>query len=780
MSKGQQSDVQQKIQNLLNGAEKERAQKRVAHGLAELGRGKIEHLDNSELLVFLPGYIQGLGESGSGTEMNSLLNVFEAAVLSGDVILRERSIALLSIAASTIVERGSVEQLTRISEIFTTWLETETELLPGAEIVALQMGQLLRKLLNSENWIQAKAMVGCVADISRGKTDKSHLIVRLAARILEKITDREMVQRLLKVFLDSCTEESPVAGDMAKILLGMGKGLVSISMDMLPELQEQERESLIDLLSKGDELVVVEIERLYETGRMSVQQTCDMVRILSRMNRASVYPRLVACLAHPATEVQHEMVRGIIRNGLHLVPRLLEALDVVADEMKVLVIKKLSQLSDKEINERFLKMLADYTDGMRITCKPVVHSLVVALGQEVRLENLSTLKALRSGLQFDTDSVLIGLTEASISRLELGIRRAEHRVVDDQNVEFYDDPVQLRQARELTAEVRYEVEELAAQGKIDEALNILKKKINEYIQSGKLAAAEVLRDLILKIDPGAIDTLLEVEELLVKQQQTGLSDNNMLLWKDFRSLVGPQVFEKIFGLAVVERYGDGETIIAQREENDNLYFLVSGTVLLHCGSGSEETFLKKIREGTILGAETIFDVSLSTVTFKAQGSVLVYSLATDLLAGLENEYPGTYQILEKYCDGQIDIPELLKMSGIDRRNQARRKVNKSIETKILDMYGVVGQRSLRGLMHNISYGGVCYEIGIENTKSVRRLLGRQMQIIFKSRDKQRAELNGKFVAFERNVEVPGKYRVHVRMLEPIDPKIYELIVQDTV
>lgn len=779
MSNDNQVDVQKKIRDLLEGAEKERARKRLAYGLAELGRGKIDYLVNFELLAFLPDHLAEIWESGSSEELGLLLGVLEKGCLSDESVIRENSIALMSIAVSYILDGGTIAQLARITDILTRWMRIETEFLPGYEIVALQLAKLLKRLLETANWQIAIELTDCLSGIAGGTIEKSNLIRRVAIRVQEKVADRETVRSLLKNLYGRGDGAYPANLATGRMLLGLGEPFVVNALALLTETAEDESETIVALLATGGKQVVEAILPGIDSGEDPVQLTCYKVQILGRMNREALYPRLAALLAHPAVEVQHEVLRGIIRNGLQLVPRLLAALDIIDDDLKVLVIKRLSQFSDDEINDRFLALLAEHAEGMRSENRQMVSALVVALGKEARLENLSTLKALRRGLSQDVDRVLSGLLEDSVNRLELALRKAEHRVIDD-GAEFDEDPVSVRQTREAIYGVQQEVERLAAKRKTDQALQILKKSIRENLLAGKQSVAEALRDLILKTDHGAMEVLLEVEELLVEHQRAGAAGQNSSLWQELRTLLGGQVFEELFNAAQAERYQSGDIIIAQGELNDNLYFVASGVVALYSGSESREAFMKKLKAGTILGGESIFGISLASVTVRAQGGVYLYSLPFAGLARLEEENPGTMQVLKQYMAGQIDIPALLKMSGIDRRDLVRRKVTKTVETKILDRYGVVGQKSLKGRLKNISYGGFCYQIGFESEKGVRRLLGRQMQALFKVRDRQQIEVNGKFVAFERNAADDNTYFVHVRTLEPIDPNVFELIVQDDV
>lgn len=779
MSKDQHPEVQEKIRHLLEGAERERAQKRVAYGLAELGRGKIEYLANSELLAFLPNHIGELWECGSFAEFESLLGVLEKACLTGDVTIRERALALLSIAISHIGQEGAAEQVERISELLTSWLQRETELLPGYEVVALQLEQLLKMLLELGSWRQAGQMLHVLNNISNGKLEKSTPIVRLATGIQYRAVDKKQVQVLLAELTRCDDTGTQNSGEIHQLLLGMGRTLVPIAFDILQDGKEEERTILVEILAQGCDHTVAEIEGKMASGEASVQVTSAMVRVLSRMNRQSLYPRLAACLEHPAVEVQREVVRGIIHNGLHIVPRLLDALAVVDDRLKVLVIKYLSRISDRSVNTRFLAMLDDYTSDMEIRNRQVVTALVVALGQDARPENLAALQQLKRSWQSRADSILIGLLEESISKIQLALRRAEHRVVDADNIEFSNDPERYRQAGQLITEIQQEVDQLVGQGKTEQVLRLLKAKILDCLLAGEHTAAEELRDLILATVPDAIEVLLEAEELLTKHREHGLQHFNVPLWEDLSELLGDGAFTQFLELAVVEQYQAGELIIAQGERDENLYFLASGTASLHCGTGKNETFLKKVKDGAVLAAGTVFAVSLSTFTVKAQTTVRVYSLSSQAIDNLEKMFPGSLRVLQDYCKNRINIPDLLKMSGVDRRNLVRRRVKKTVATKILDLYGVVGKRSLKGRLKDISYGGVCYEISIDSANGIRRLLGRQMQIIFNTHQQQIA-LNGKFVGFERNEAEEGKYFVHVQMLEPIDPKLFELIVQDTV
>jgi len=218
-----------------------------------------------------------------------------------------------------------------------------------------------------------------------------------------------------------------------------------------------------------------------------------------------------------------------------------------------------------------------------------------------------------------------------------------------------------------------------------------------------------------------------------------------------------------------ECYHTDEIITQEGEADDRLYLILSGSVSMTCTSGVSRTFLKHLNAGALFGTEHFFSISVWTIAVKAKCSVVLQVLSRQSLPNLEQRFPGFVKKLHEYCKGSNYVPDLLKMSGEDRRNSVRYQVSAKVAMFFGDRYGAVVHRTVTGGLHDISQGGFSFSINIANSDKARLLLRKPVQAELKCEGKRTLLLEGIIVSIEKVKASGNSYKVHVKMAEFMTP-----------
>jgi len=191
--------------------------------------------------------------------------------------------------------------------------------------------------------------------------------------------------------------------------------------------------------------------------------------------------------------------------------------------------------------------------------------------------------------------------------------------------------------------------------------------------------------------------------------------------------------------------------------------------------GGKEIFLKRMQPGNILGSEQFFSASVWTVNLKALSPVLVRVLDLEALEEIAADYPHIEERLRDYCRKFSNISELLEMSGDDRREFPRFSGFLKIRTTLVDPYGSIGRRALKGDLVDISKSGLAFTIRISSKNSARLLLGRQVvtDLIL---DGEVVTCAGIIVGVRQQVSNELTYSVHVKLSKHLEKKRLSRIV----
>jgi len=776
IEKDRQSEARQKVQALLRSAEEMRRQRRVEYGVGELMRGRLDFLYNDELAASLPEYLADLlGGDGEDTRKLLLVRIGEASI-SADASMRQRAIMILSLSAERIVALGRIEALAGMSALLLPWLSMETEIVAGYETVCRQLQVIGTALLQNGRLREADPVLSMLEDIRSGRLKKKNSIRSMAARSLEDIARPGLLAQLFSNLFDLRNEESP---EMERILILLGRPAVRSALGLLKSLEEgDERERLVHFfISAGRSTVRVFEEQMQQQSPWHAR--CEMLRILAAMEDDGVYPLIEANLGFPDIRVQREAIDSLVRiGGENLIQRLTEALSLVDDSLKSDVVRKLAKLESLGIRDALLSLLDEKVGRKDFSDEQLLSSIVVGLRSYPDPRAIIQLRELRGYLEDRVGAKkLLHLIDDTLVMLESEMRHRQHRKIETESVSFTDDPESIRQAKMKTREIEKEVISFLERGMRLEAAEKLFESCVAAAREKDFATAERLRDRILGADTGSVDLVIKADEIINWERDSRIPASYYELWKSLRGAVGAGEFEHLYGALVAEQYTAGEIIFREGERADRLYLVDSGTVSLVCGAGSTETYLKRLPPGSVVGADQFFAITVWTVTAKARTAVELHSLSRSALLELEEREPGIGGKLQQYCAGFNSVPELLKMSGGDRRGNPRFSVAAIIHTILVDDYGEPGHRRYVGQLQDIAQGGFCYCVSVADKEQTRALLGKQILFELALADNTTLRIEGTVVGIE---PVEGKkemYRIHGRMLERLSPEAIRKIVE---
>jgi hypothetical protein len=761
-----QSVAQKKIEKLLQGAEDSRKDKRVKHCLRGLFTGDFMLLKNDELVRALPGYLAELINEKNYDRLNTLLSIIGQASLAEEIRIRERAVMILALAADALLlDADAEESIVLFSRILVEWLSAENEFIEGYEVVCLQLQRVVIVFIRNSNWHDADSILKTLDEITTGACKKKASMRSTVSRMQNNIARQEILEFIFLFYLKA---SGKVVDDICSLLVHLGRLAVLHVLSILRKSKEIEgRERLVRLLVLGGNNTAQIIHECMQNDEPWFL-VCDMVHVLCQMKDGAFYPIIEEALRNCDQRVQNEVLMCIFRTGgPEKTVRLMRALQIVDDPLKILIVKELSKQPQAGSGKALCSLLNELLAKGKKGNTELLSAIVTGLQKYPDENSLKTLGRLIAELQNEqTNRALQMLVAETRSMLESELRHKAHRRTDDGNsISFTDDPVRKQNAINSTMHIERQVAELIADSKVGQASELLFLRSVECAREKDFEAAERLRDRLLEVDSGAIDKVIEADKIIQIEQQSRIPVSHLELWHGLRTVLGEDVYEEFYNALETETYLTGNLIAKEGERDGRLYFLNSGEISLHCKMGSSDSFLKRFRAGSIMGMDQFFSVTVWTATVKAASPVELQVLTRESLAMLEVKFQDIEKRIHDYCQGLINVPDLLKISGVDRRNSVRYRLPAKIMIQLFDAYGKSGQRPFVSLLQDISLGGFCFTIGISNPKNTRLLLGRQVHAKFLLVDRTHVSMEGTIVGVIPDSNMVGSYKVNVKFIE---------------
>ncbi len=788
-----QKEAQKKAKALLAKEEQTRAERRLIQLLANLEEGNIDVLLNDELMEKLPTIITDYCQAGDRDKARVLFEKLGECACNENKNMRERAVMALSFCYSGLNLEQHPDLIEDVSGILLRWLRVETEFLSALDIVCKQLQESAIRMLEEGLWKQCRVLLEVFYQVQSGIIKKNNAIRSVVCKAQEGIATDYILEELTLVTLRGRGERRQQA---ELLITHLGRKAATHLLDTL--LTCNEKEDRLRLVGLIPAMGNVSIDVLKESLQKNLPWygIRNIILMITAMDDQELVPLIMPFLDHEDIRIQQQVLDCITEVvSTNMGGYLLAALPIVDDSLKVGLVSYIGLLGETEANDVFLDLLGQrdhFDDEVRDELLQKL-AIQVRLSDSIRAVNLLTMLAEERSVKFDqeTDPVFLAVDQSlQILRPRFKLDKTDEKkeesksmkedeavaISDDTEVFFDGDPAPQNLAYQKVNVINEEVTRLLGKQQVAEAGQYLYKECVAAAEEKDFEAASMLRDRILEVDPNAIAEVIQAGEKIEEERSSSLSSSHITIWQDIYDSLGTEEFNALYHALQPMEYDTGEVIVEQGAISPELYFINSGEVRLSCWRDKDEIFLKRIGAGEIMGAGPFFDVSVWTVSLTTLSKTTIHILERKNYLELREQYPGIKSCLLDYCHKTDTVPELLRMSGEDRRRSVRYPFSLIVKHALLDRFGNASMKSFKGEIADLSRSGLSFYIRISRKENARLMLGRGIKTLLPVPGKEPVTIIGQVVAVRFQHYGESDYSVHVQFAEPIAASVIKSVV----
>jgi CRP-like cAMP-binding protein len=752
----------------------QRRQQRRDFNFEQLLQGRINILTNDECIADLNALLQN--EVYGERELKiKLLIALGGAVVHDDRRIRERILMVLIQAGEHASRSDDKRSITLVMQSCIEWLDKEDEMLTGIDAVMKHIEDLTGWLLDKAFWEDAEKVLMTLHDIVTGKLKKESYFKNLAGQSLRRIGCDSALEKLCDASISEGTHRQ-LCGKMLMLL-----GPLSIPYMLRRThrgLNRRERVLLLQLLATFGK-AFLQIAEAFAEKNLPWSMRRDILFVLGEMGSEEGYQLVHDHLDHEDFRVQHEALCSLVKiSGGYLNSRLLEALDLVEEDLKPYVLQLLSEKGGKDpaVLAKILEVLRDRHNFSPDIKDRLICGAVVILKGFADVASVEMVRVLTEEYRMERSNLQLQLVE-TLQYLKPQLRHKLQRIKVREEITFEDDPQIRQKTLAQSNTIEEEVRRLLRNNDLAGASYYLSEQAAAALKGRNFILAETLRDRLLQINPMKLNEVVVLGEQIESAKSRQQSNVNIELWSELIDRLREEERKAFRSLMHPEEVAKGNIVVSAGESDHVLYFLETGFINLHCRWGGTEHFLKRVGPGTILGAEQFFSPSVWTVTLKAATDLRLQVIDGSDFSEIADTHVGLEQTLRNYCEKILDIPELLRMSGDERREFPRFGVPLFTRSILIDPFGNLGKRSFRGELVDISRNGLCFVIKISSRTNGKLLLGRRFHCSIEESDQLTlASCSGRIVRV-RYLEASDKEAtIHVKLIEKLDRETFDKLL----
>jgi len=663
----------EKARQVLLEAEQGKNRDRISQAVQHLLAGDRDVLNHREVVSALGPHLLHCYQAGRRQTVHDVLAMLGRLVCDADHELREKAVDAVSKCSAALDRHNDPELLLSAYKPLVAWMNCEEKYISGFGIACSQLHKCAQKLLsNKKYWSEAEPLLITLHHIQEGVVERNNSIRGMAVKLLESLATKQLLDNLATCYLQ---ERTNLKYSAETIMTNLGRrSVVYLLNRMMHSQSKDERLQLIKLIpGTGNVAVPVLAECLEKKPPWYVIR--NIVFIISELNNGSLYTIVRPYLSHPDIRVQQQVLSCMVKiSGGQLRRRLIEALPLVHDELKMQIIMQLSQIGGEEVVAALLDLLRSRDTLNRETYIELLVKICVAFKFSSTKEVIPALNELideRQKHAGPSDPVIVAARD-SLLVLEPRYRHQSQAVGGE--IDSVESDYHFVSEQDKTGALRRierSVKDLVAQGDLERAGQKLFANAVTAARDKDFASAELLRDKMLEINPLALSEVIRLGEIIEEEKSSSLSNHHIAVWSELYEQMTTEEFNALYFAMKQEVYRVDEAIVREGETDPSLYFVNAGIIRMSCQSGGRETFLKRLRPGEVIGVAQFFSASVWTVSLAAQTETQVHVLSRENYETLTATYPELANKLFAFCNKYDTVPELLKMAGSDRREFPR-------------------------------------------------------------------------------------------------------------
>ena len=701
VDKEKQARAMAKAKQSLLQAEIKREEARLNQGAALFLQDKFDILMNDEFVQNLAAHILKLYRGDQRKTAISILDKLEKSICDESVAIRERSLMVMMILSEQVYVNNIRELSAIVARVCATWLYFENEFVSGFEPICLKLQQIIVEMLSTQQWYEVEQLIVTMNKISNKTLRKNNLIHGVVARVHDKLAEPEVLDILANAYLNESTQRKDV---VEHILINMGRqGTRFLIQKLAHSNDKEERLALVDLIPRiGKVSVPVLISCLDDQQPWFV--TRNIIMIVSRLGDDTLYNNVKIHLSHEDIRVQQQVLNCIeVLGGEQMKERLLEAMQLINDELKAHLVDLLVQFDGDEIEEALFDLFEQ-----RDKFSSHVHDFLISklCKKLISYPSPRTIQALRNLIEerqdrYGTDD---GLAKSATDALQKIEQNTSGEALSPQNIqENQEDALMDGEVVAKTPADLADLSEVFSNGGLSD---IFVETLTDTLASKKSAPA-------VEEDTSTFESHLS-------------QDHHLMVWSGFYESFDTEEANAIFKYLTPVTLAAGEQVVQQGDNLADLVFVDHGYGNIIMPKTAGDLLFTHVQAGEIFGSEGFFGDHSWLLTIHAQTDMQVRLLKKEGLSKIQDTLPGVYEKIFTFCKNHDVLPGLIRaaMEGDALPDSSNITLQSSFSFK--DSKGATISDEVSGSLAKSNRGGFNIVVPHANLDNINRCLGHQV------------------------------------------------------
>jgi len=742
VDKEKQARAMAKAKQSLLQAEIKREEARLNQAVALFLQEKFDILLNDEFVQNLAPHILKQYRGDQRKTAITLLDKLEISICDESIEIRERSLMVMMMLSEQVYVNSIRELSAIVARISANWLYFETEFIAGFEPVCLKLQRIIVEMLSTQQWYEVEQIILTMNKISNKTLRKNNLIHGVVARVHDKLAEPAVLDILANAYLGESTQRKDV---VENILINMGRqGTRFLIQKLAHSNDKDERLTLVDLIPRiGQVSVPVLISSLEKEQPWFV--TRNIVMIVSRLGDDTLYSEVKNHLSHEDIRVQQQVLNCIeVLGGEHMKVRLLEALQVISDELKAHLVDLLVQFEGAEIEEALLDLFEQrdgFSSHMHDFLISKLCSKLAAYPSSRTIQALLTLIEERQERYGGNDNLVRAATDA--------LQKIEQNTSGDN---IFSQNINKNQVNALIEdEVLAQIPADAADGS------------TAYADGG-------LSDIFVET---LTDTLSTTETTRPVEEQTSTfeshlsQDHHLMVWSGFYERLDTDEANTIFKNLTPQTLKAGDYVVQQGDRSRDLIFIDHGFGDVITAEDAGDLVFTPVQGGELIGSEEFFGDHPWPLTIQAQTEIQMRLLKKEQFSEIKEQVPGLHDKLVEYCSQYDVLPSLIR-AAIDRAEAVEApEITIHCSSAFKDHAGRdIGHEAAGGLTQT-SNGGFNVLVPHANLDNLKACLGHQISAELSIADDSLQTCFGLIVGGGIYKSSPDGLHLHVKLYHPL-------------
>ncbi len=748
VDKEKQARAMAKAKQSLLQAEIKREEARLNQAAALFLQGQFDILLNDEFVENLAAHILKLYRGDQRKTAISLLERLEKSICSDSTPIRERSLMVMMILSEHIFKNNIRELSAIIARISAHWLYFETEFIAGFEPVCLKLQQIIVEMLSTEQWYEVEQLIVTMNKISNKTLLKNNLIHGVVSRVHDNLAEPAVLDILINAYLGESSQRKDV---VENILINMGQqGSRFLVQRLTYSNDKQERLALVDLIPRIGAVSVPVLSSYLADKQQPWYVTRNIIMIISRLGDDRFFQEIAPHLSHEDIRVQQQVLNCIeVLGGDKMKGRLLEALQVINDELKAHLVDLLVQFKGSDIEAALLDLFEqrnNFSSHVHDFLITKLCSKLVAYPSTATIQELLDLIEDRKERYGETDSLARAATDA--------LRKIEQNTSGDtifaQSIE--DNQLNTLIENEVMAQIPADSDHISESYSEGGLSDIFVETLTDTLANKKQTEPDQAED------PGFQPYLSQ--------------DHHLMVWSAFYEKLDTAEANTFFSILTPMKLEAGEFVVHQGDEMADLVFIDQGYADIGSSGDLGNLVFAPLQAGEIIGSEGFYQGRPWSLTIVAQAEMQVRILKKEQLAGIEDDLPDLNAKLESFCN-QYDILPFLVRSSADGSPAATDhtvEIHSSLAFK--NSTGKTIDSDATGGLAHPSLGGFSLILPYADMENINACLGHQVSAELIMADGSRQTSFGLVAGGGCYEASKDALHVHIKFYHPLKEKNY--------